>query len=73
MAEVTLGLAALRDWEPKMTGTGEWLHAGKVVSRTFMLPAHYRCSADLRVRLGTLDALVRVAVAAGETSAILPG
>jgi len=72
MADITAGLAALREWEPKMTETGEWLHAGKVVSRTFVLPAHFRCPADLRLRLETVDALVRVAVGAGETSAILP-
>jgi len=73
MADITAGLAALREWEPKMTETGEWLHAGKVVSRTFVLPAHFRCPGrppGCVWRLSTRWSASRSV--AGETSAILP-
>jgi hypothetical protein len=86
MADVTAGLAALREGEPKMTETGEWLLAGRPVSRTVTFQPHGRggrgtrldrrgnrpgCRARTSMRMDRLDALVLAAVTAGKTSVTL--
>jgi hypothetical protein len=83
MADITAGLAKLRELEPKMTETGEWLCPGNPVSRTVTFPPHRRggrgtrldrrgnppgCRARTSMRMDRLDALVLAAVAAGKTS-----